>query len=113
MTMIKNDAYISNDLQLKNHSLTLLHKNKSLPSATCILSRSPMAYNTTASMDKPTCTDYVDFGICHDRFGRFPRSKKRSSYLDAELKVFMRDDNRDFRLVQNHTMGDADIMQFS
>ena len=37
-------------------------KNNSLLSATSILSRSPMAYNTTASMDKLTCTNHVDFG---------------------------------------------------
>ena len=47
--------------QLQNHSLSFIHKNKSLLSATSILSRSLMAYNTTASLDKLTCTDYVEF----------------------------------------------------
>ena len=46
-------------------------KVNSLLSATNILSRSPMACNTTASLDKLTCTDYVDFGKSSDRFGRF------------------------------------------
>ena len=36
-------AYISNEIQLQNHSLTLIHKNKSLLSATSIVSSSPMA----------------------------------------------------------------------
>ena len=61
-------AYISNEIQLQNHSLTFIHKNKSLLSATIILSRPPMACSTTASLDKLTCTDYVDFGNCQDRF---------------------------------------------
>ena len=69
-TMTKKDAYISKEMQLQNHSLTFIHQNKSLVSATSILSRSPMAYNTTASLDNLTCTDYVDFGQCQDRFGR-------------------------------------------
>ena len=40
-------------------------------SATSILSRSPMAYNTTETLDKLACTDYVDFGKSLNRFGRF------------------------------------------
>ena len=50
-------------------------KNNSLLPATSILSRSPMAYNTTASLDKLACTDYVDFGRSQDRFGRFSWTK--------------------------------------
>ena len=95
-------------MQLQNHYLIFIHKNKSLPSATSILSHSPMAYNITASLDKLTCTDYVDFGKCQDRFGRFFRSKIYSTYLDVKLKVFKKDDNKEFRLVQNLTMGEVD-----
>ena len=51
-------------------SFFIFHSQKKLlPSATSVLSRLPMAYNTTASLDKLTCTDYVDFGKCQDRFG--------------------------------------------
>ena len=71
-----------------------------------------MAYNTTASLDKLTCTDYVDFGKCQDRFGRFSWSKNDSNYLDVKLKVFKKNDKRKFRLVQNLTMGEADFKQF-
>ena len=71
-----------------------------------------MAYNTTASLDKLTCTDYVDFGKCQDRFGQFSWSKNDSNYLDVKLKVFRKDDNKEFRLVQNLTMGEADFNQF-
>ena len=70
-----------------------------------------MAYNTTASKDKLTCTDYVDFGKCQDRFGRFSWSKNGSNYLDVKLKVFKQDDNKELRQVQNHTMGEADYKQ--
>ena len=71
-----------------------------------------MAYNTTASLDKLTCTDYVDFGKCQDRFGRFSWSKNDSNYLDVKLKVFRKDDKKEFRLAQNLTMGEADFNQF-
>ena len=63
--MTKKDAYISNEMQqLQSHFLTFLHKNKSHLSANSILYRSPMAYNATASLEKLTCIDYVDFGKC-------------------------------------------------
>ena len=110
--MTEKDEYISNEMQLQNHSLTFFHKNKPLLSATSILSRSHMAYNTTASLDKLTCTDYVDFGTGQDRFGRFSWSKNDSNNLDVKLKVFKKDDNKEFRLVQKITMGEADFNQF-
>ena len=99
-------------MQLQSLSSTFLHKNKSLLPATSILSRSPMAYNTTASLDKLTCTDYLDFGKGQDRFRRLSWSKNDSNYLDVKLKLFKKDDNKEFRLVQNLTMGEADFNQF-
>ena len=110
--MTKKDAYLSNEMQLQNHSLTFSHKNKSLFSATSILSRSPMAYNTTASLDKLTYTDYVDSGKCQDRYGLFFWSKNDSNCLDVKLKIFKKDDNKEFRLVQNRTMGESHFNQF-
>ena len=72
-----------------------------------------MAYNTTETLDKLACTDYVDFGKCQDRFGRFYWSKNDSNYLDINLKVFKREDkNAEFRLRQNFSMGEADFNQF-
>ena len=70
-----------------------------------------MAYNTTASLDKLTCTDYEEFGECQNRFGRFSRSKKDSNYLDVKLKAFKKDDSKGFRLVQKFTVGVADFNQ--
>ena len=96
----------------QNHSSAFFNKNKSLLSATSIPSRSPMAYETTFSLDKLNCTDNVDFGKCHDRFGQFSLSKNDSNYLDVELKVFRKDDKKKFRLVQNLTMGETDFNQF-
>ena len=74
-----------------------------------MLSCSPMTYNTTASLDSSTGTDYVDFGKCQDRFGQFFWSKNDSNYLDIKLKVFRKDDKKEF---QNRTMGEADFNQF-
>ena len=71
-----------------------------------------MTYNTIASLDKLTCTDYVDFGKCQDRFGRFSWSKNDSNYLDGKLKLFRKDNKTEFRQVQNLTMGEADFDQF-
>ena len=72
-----------------------------------------MAYNITASLDKLTCTDYVDFGKSLDRFGRFSWTINDSNYLDIKLKVFKREDkNAEFRLRQNLSMGEADFNQF-
>ena len=72
-----------------------------------------MAFNTTASLDKLTCTDYVDFGKSSDRFGRFSWTKNDSNYLDIKLKVFKREDkNAEFRLRQNLSMGEACFNQF-
>ena len=110
--MTKRDANISKELQLQNHSSTFIHKNTSLFSANSILYRLPMAYNATASLDKLFCTDYVDFGKCQDKFGNFSWSKIDFNYLDVKLKVFKKDDNEEFWLVQNLTMREADFNQF-
>ena len=72
-----------------------------------------MAYNTTASLHKLTCTDYVDFGKCQGRCGRISLSKKDSIYLEIKIKVFKREvKNAEFRLSQNLSMGEADFNQF-
>ena len=71
-----------------------------------------MSYNNTASLDKLTCTDYVKFGKCQDRFGQLPWSINDFNSFDIKLKVFKKGDNKEFRLVQNPTMGEADFNQF-
>ena len=54
----------------------------------------------------------MDFGKCQDRFGQFFWSKNDSNYLDVKLKVFRKDDKKEFRLVQDLTMVEADFNQF-
>ena len=71
-----------------------------------------MAYNTTASLDKLTCTDYAVFGKYQDRSGQIFWSKNDSNYLDVKLKLFKKDDNIEFQVVQNLTMGEAGFNHF-
>ena len=71
-----------------------------------------MAYNITASLAKLACTDYVDFGKRQNRFGRYSWSENSFDYLDVKLKVFKRDENKQFRPARNLTMGEADFNQF-
>ena len=71
-----------------------------------------MTYNTTASLAKLVCTDYMEFGKCHYRFRQISFSKDVSNYLDVKLKVFKKDDNKEIRLVKNLTMGEAEFSQF-
>ena len=88
-------------------------KISSLRSATSILCRSPMVYNTTETLERLTCTNYADFGKCQDSFGHFSWSKNDSNYLDIKQKVFKREDqDAEFRLRQNLLMGEADFNQF-
>ena len=101
VTMIKREAYMSNNLRHQSHSLTSLLKNKSLLSAATILSRQPKptACKTIASLDKLTCNDYINCGNCQDRFGQFCSCKFDSYHFDVKLKVVKKDDYRDLRLV--------------
>ena len=72
-----------------------------------------MAYNTTVSLDRLTFIDSVDFGKRQDIFGQFSWHKKKdSNYLDVKPEVLKKDDNKDFCLVQNLSMGEADFNQF-
>ena len=68
-----------------------------------------MAYNITTPLGKLTCFDYVGFGKSQDRFGRYSWSENDSNFLDGKRKVLKKDDNKEFRLAQNLTMGDSDF----
>ena len=52
------------------------------------------------------------FGKRQVRIGHLFWSKHDSNYLDVKFKVFKKDDNKDFRLVQNFTKGEAVFNQF-
>ena len=71
-----------------------------------------MAYHTTASLDRLTSTNYVDFSKFQDNFGQFSWFQNDSNYLDEKLKVFKKDDNKQFRLPQNLKIWVADFNQF-
>ena len=72
-----------------------------------------MAYKTTTSLKKLACTDYVDLGKCQNRLGGTSWSKISFDYLDVKLKIFKKDENKQFRLAKNRmTMGEADFNQF-
>ena len=91
----------------------LFTKINSIPSATSILSRSLMAYNTTETLDKLACTDYVDFRRSQDILELISCIAKDSNYLDIKLEVFKREvKNAQIRLRQNLTMGETDFNQF-
>ena len=72
-----------------------------------------MANNTNASIDKLYSTDYVNLGSCRDRFEWFFWSDETDAYyLDMKLKVFKKEDNKDFGLNQNFTMAVSFFNQF-
>ena len=72
-----------------------------------------MAHNTNASIDKLYSTDYVKLGSCRDRFEWFFWSDETDAYyLDMKLKVFKKEDNKDFRLNQNITTAESVCHQF-
>ena len=107
----QNKSYTSSNL---NHSSTFILEKKSLLSATSVLCQQPkpMAYNTTASLDKLLCTDYVDFSKCQEVLGQFSWFSSDSNSLDVNVKVVKKCDNKDFCRVQNLTAGEIDFKQF-
>ena len=104
-------------MQLQNRSLTFIHKNKPLLSASSIVSPQLklVAHNTTASLQKLNGTDYVGWEKRTSKMMLTKivfRSKSDSNYLKVKLKVFKKGDNIVFQLVQNVTIGDADFNHF-
>ena len=111
VTMTKTGAYISNDLQHQSHSLIFVLKYKTLFSDTSVLSQRPnfKTYNTTASLDKLTCTNYMDFGKNQDRFVDFcPQMIPITWMWNLRYSRKMR---TDFRLVQTLTKGEPTFNQ--
>ena len=100
VTMTKEDAFISNEMQLQNHSSAFIHKSKSLLSATSILYRCLQSY---CFLGRAKLYRLCGLGKCQDRFGQFSWSKKDPNYLDVKLKVFKKDDKKEFRLVHSES----------
>ena len=88
-------------------------KINSPSSAKSNLSERTIACNTSATLEKQICADYVDFGKCQDRFGQFLGTNNDSNFLDIKVKVFKRESKHaEVRLRQNFTMGEVDFIQF-
>ena len=105
VTRTGKDAHIGNEKQLQNNSITFIHTNKSLLSATSFLSRLPKVYNTTVSLDKLT------WQLSRQIWTIF-LVQKWFQLLGCKFDVFKKDDNKKFRLIQNLTMEEADFNQF-
>ena len=71
-----------------------------------------MAYNTTATLHKLPCTDYMDFGKFQDKFGPISWSKSFFDYLDEKFRVFKKDEDKEFRLAQKLSMAETHFNQF-
>ena len=87
VTKVEKNAFIGNKLQFLNRSSTFAHENESRLSAKDVLFCSPQAYITTASLDKLTCTDSVDFGKCQHSFGKVYRSNNFSNFWMYSSKI--------------------------
>ena len=68
--MTRKVFYEGNILQLRNHSFSSTFEKKSTLPATSVLSQQQkrLAYNTTASMDKPVYNNYINFKKFQDWF---------------------------------------------
>ena len=94
--MTNKEAFKSNSFELLSQTSPFMDRKYSLLSATTsMISHSPMADNTTASLDKITCPNYVDFVNCRKRLGQFSCFKTDSNFLDNNLKLIKIHDNRE------------------
>ena len=112
MKSIEKEVYIINKFHLVKHSLISIIRKKSHLPVTIIIYRSLIFHNTTAYLNKLTCTDYVDFAKRQHRIKQTSWCKTDSSYLYVTFKVFKEDDNKGFGLVENLTMGQYDFNPF-
>ena len=72
-----------------------------------------MACNTTASLDKFTCTEHVEVGKCQDKLDQISWSKDDSYALVEKLKLFKKDEMRDRCMQVKHSiMGGTNFYQF-
>ena len=70
-----------------------------------------MASDTTASMDKLTCPDYVDFKNVKTELDDF-RGPKTIPTTWIKNSKFSKKMRKDFPLVQNFTMGESEFNYF-
>ena len=111
VTMITRDTYKSNQCRSKSFSNFLSQKQST-----------SFSYQHSNSfthdlqhycfLGQSNLYRLCGLGKRQDRFGQISWSKNDSNYLDVKLKEFRKDDKKEFRLVQNFTIGEADFNQF-
>ena len=70
-----------------------------------------MADNTTASLERPSCQFCIIWWVS-GQIWTILWFEIDFSFLEVEIKVFKKDDNKDFRLLKNLTKGDTNFKQF-
>ena len=71
--------------------------------------RKPVAQSFTKSFDKLDCIDYVNFYRCPGGFKQNFWSKYDSLFYEFNSQVRKEDEYKEFRLVQNIIMVEADF----
>ena len=110
MTMTQKEAYISNNLQHQSHSLTFFPKKShffQLPSfqTNDHTPRFKTVLHRWASSLVPTLWTLENSKL-------FCLVQNDSDYLNIKLEVLTKNENTDFRLVRNFSMGEAVFNQF-
>ena len=109
----EKETHRGNKCNIRSNSLCFVLKITSLLLATSTLSQRPNSkvYKTTASLDKLTCTRFVELAKCQPRFGCF-FVQNTFQQRRCEWQNFEENDNRDSRPFQRLTMRDSVCNQF-
>ena len=111
MTMTKKDAYTSNELQLQNHSLTFIHKK--IPSFSYQHSISfTHGFEHYCLLGQANLVRFCAVWQMAKHIWTYFTVQKGCLYLDVKLEIFKKNDNKEFRLVESLTMGEAEFKQF-
>ena len=99
VTMAKNDSYISNEMQLHNLSLTFNHKKKHFFQLPAFYLVNPW-FKKNCFLGQANLYQLRGLSPMARRIRRLFLVPNDSNYLDVTHKVFKKDDNKKFRLVQ-------------
>ena len=106
-------AYLRNKLPLLNHPQLSFSRSNLLSKATTTFHKQlkSTVWNTTVSLDKWTCDNFVDVGKSLDINEQFFLSKGDYNLLDVKQKAFQKNDSNNYQPERNFTMGEADLNQ--
>ena len=107
VTVTKKEAYISNEKQLQNLSVTFIQKKQITTFSYQHSISSTHGLQHYCFLGQANLHRLCGLWHCQDRFGQISWSKNDFNNLDVKLKVFKKDDNKEVRLVQNPTTGEA------